>query len=217
MVSIEYTAPLVAILRWISLISAGLFVGLLSWRFLRRQRAQGPNAVLSAICLLALLAILGHQAVWQLAGFRDDRFVGFMSRYSPRVAGAKGSIQRGRIVDRNGIVLAETEAGKRRYPQGAAAAHVTGYVDARYGKTGTERADDDHLRGASLTADASGLRNFARNLVNHRLVTGHDTVLTIDARLQAEAYRLLGNDRGAIVGISPHDGAILVLAQRIVV
>ena len=203
----------VMFLRIAFMVSAGLFVLQLSRRFRQTRGAGGPNRLLAAICILALGAILVHQGIWQLAGFRNAKFVAFMGRYSPRVAGSGESMQRGRIVDRNGIVLAETVAGQRRYPHGPAAAHVTGYADARYGTTGVERADDAHLRGAAVSIDSASLQRLARNLIDHRLIAGNDTVLTIDARLQAEAYRLLGDDAGAVVAISPRDGSILVLAS----
>ena len=203
----------VLVLRVAFMLSAALFVWQLARRFRLTRGAGGPNRLLAALCLLALGAILIHQGIWQLAGFRNAKFVAFMGRYSPRVAGAGESIQRGRIVDRNGIVLAETVAGERRYPHGLAAGHLTGYADARYGTTGVERADDAHLRGATVSIDSTSLQRLARNLVDHRLISGNDTVLTIDARLQAEAYRLLGEDAGAVVGLSPRDGSILVLAS----
>ena len=193
------------------IVAAGLFVVLLTARFARSGRTGGPVRLLNAICGIALVAILVHQSFWQLAGFRDARFVSFMKRYSRRVTARDESMQRGRIVDRNGIVLAETVNGRRRYPHGPAAAHITGYQDARYGMTGVERADDLHLRGAAMSLSTASLQRFARNLVNHRLVMGHDTVLTVDARLQAEAYRLMNGRRGAVVGVSPRDGAIVVM------
>jgi peptidoglycan glycosyltransferase len=203
----------VMVLRMGFLLTALAFVVLLFRRFRQHTLAGGPNRVLGIICMTALFAILIHQGIWQLAGFRNAEFVAFMNRYSPRVTASETSMQRGRIVDRNGVVLAETVRGDRRYPNGLSAAHVTGYVHTKYGKTGVERADDAHLRGATVATSAESLQRFARNLVNHRLITGYDTVLTIDARLQAEAYRLLGDNRGAIVGISPRDGAILVLVS----
>ena len=58
---------------------------------------------------------------------------------------------------------------------------------------------------------AGGLKRFGQNLLDHRLVTGVDSVLTIDARLQEAAAALMGEDRGAIVGIDPRTGMIRVL------
>lgn len=200
-------------LRICFLVFAAFFVFLLFKRFRQGSRTSGPNLLLGVFCSVAIAGIFLHQAVWQLAGFRNAKFVAFMNRYSPRVTASESSMQRGRIVDRNGVVLAETVRGERVYPNGPAVAHVTGYISAKYGKTGVERADDSHLRGSTLSNEPESLQRFARNLIDHRLITGYDTVLTIDARLQAEAYRLLGDDRGAIVGISPRDGAILVLVS----
>lgn len=195
------------------LAAAIIFVCLLLKRFHQQPATRGPNSILSLIFSITLAAIFAHQTLWQLAGFRNAKFVTFMSRYSPRTIGSEASMQRGRIVDRNGLILAETLNGTRHYPLGQATAHVTGYINPQYGKTGVERADDAHLRGAALVNDPAALQRFARNLFNHSLITGHDTILTLDARLQAEAHRLMGDNRGAIVGISPRDGAILVLVS----
>ncbi|RYD63346.1 MAG: hypothetical protein EOP84_33730, partial [Verrucomicrobiaceae bacterium] len=67
-------------------------------------------------------------------------------------AGEAGEIVRGRILDRNGVVLAENpDGGLRSYPYGASVAHQIGYIRAEskeggpLGIEGVERVYDDQL------------------------------------------------------------------------
>ncbi len=193
-----------------------LFTAVFVWNLVRQllqHRTKGDAFVLIPArgVGLILIALLVHQAYWQLAGFHNPKFVAFMARYSRRVAGPRDSMQRGRILDWNGVVLAETVDGVRRYPHGRASAHLTGYAHKTYGNSGVEKADDALLRGAVIRPTATDLKRFGQNLLDHRLVTGVDSVLTVDARLQEAAAALMGEDRGAIVGIDPRTGMIRVL------
>jgi len=202
----------VMVLRVLFFVCATVFV-LNLVRQLRCHRSKTDAFVLLPArgVILILVAMLVHQAYWQLAGFRQPKFVQFMSRYSRRVAGPANSMQRGRILDRNGIVLAETVAGKRCYPHGRSTSPVTGYAHPAFGNSGVERADDALLSGAAVKPTASSLKRFGQNLLDHRLVTGVDSVLTLDVRLQDAAAELMGRDRGAVVGMDPRNGAIRVL------
>ncbi len=179
----------------------------------KKSKVAFPRRRLIFGVSVAAIAVLGYQATWQLAGFRDSRFVGFMDLYSRRSAGPARSMSRGRILDCNGLELAVGNANHegRSYPFGSATSHVVGYQDTTYGNTGIERADDARLRGAELNTDVATLRRFGRNLLNHRLVTGSDTVLTVDARMQVAAMRLFANRGGAAVAIDPRTGAIRML------
>ncbi len=103
---------------------------------------------------------------------------------------------RGRILDRNGIVLAETTQDKaRHYPLKTLAAHVVGYTRQHneqhtqlYGGAGFEKQQD-----ATLTA-------------------GKDATLALDMRIQALAHQAMkdgGVTRGAAVVLDPRTGEIL--------
>jgi penicillin-binding protein 2 len=99
---------------------------------------------------------------------------------------------RGRILDRNRVVLANNDAsGHRKYPWGALAAHALGYVtDA--GKAGVEA-------------------NFEKVLA-----AGKDVSLTLDVRIQMITQRCLeeaGVGRGAVVVLDPQDAGILAMAS----
>ena len=114
-------------------------------------------------------------------------------------AAAKAAV-RGRILDRNGIVLAEsTDATSRRYPLKALAAHVIGYT----GRTGPHDA---------TPTGRSAMERFQ----NEILSSGRDVTLTLDARIQSLAVRAMregGVTRGAVVVLDPRDGGILAAAS----
>ncbi|PMP75535.1 MAG: penicillin-binding protein 2, partial [Roseiflexus castenholzii] len=55
---------------------------------------------------------------------------------------------RGRIVDRNGVVLAETVDGRRTYPN-PALGHLIGFQSRLYGTTGLEARFDAQLSGVA--------------------------------------------------------------------
>jgi len=164
---------------------------------------------------LALLAVLVHQAAWQLAGFRRPEFVRFMRFHDPRPDTLLKQVRRGAITDWRGTVLARSDPvdiGRRIYPLGSAACHAVGYFDPRYGMAGVEQAADATLCGYSF-ASLDDLDRFGRNLLDHRAAGGSDVALTLDAELQVEAYGLMAGKRGAVVVLRPSDGAILCLAS----
>lgn len=107
---------------------------------------------------------------------------------------------RGRILDRNGIVLAESPSvGERRYPKQTLAAHLLGY-------TALKRPSDRELFGRSgieLSQDAT-------------LAAKQDVQLTLDAEIQALAEAALqqhARSGGAAVVLDPNTGDILALAS----
>ncbi len=174
-----------------------------------------PFFVLKLLVVAALLGVLGYQASWQLAGFRAPAFIGFMRRYDQRPDAAGRQVKRGTIYDCNGIKLAAAVAGKpwgRTYPLGPAAAHVIGYYHPRYGITGLEHAADPLLAGYGITTRRERAQ-FGRNLLDRQQAEGLYLVLTLDARLQKLAFKLLAGRRGAVVVLQPQTGAILVLAS----
>lgn len=122
----------------------------------------------------------------------------------------------------------------RNYPNGDLAAHVLGYTgeitdteleekaDAGYrlgdivGQMGAEAAFESQLRGQwggqQVEVDSAG--RVLRILGNKPAQSGNDIHLTIDLRLQKAAEAALGDLRGAVVAIDPHDGAVLAMVSR---
>jgi len=167
------------------------------------DRLQRLNTVFLFLFGIVALA-LAYWGIIRAPGLlaRDD---------NPRLVEAELRVQRGRILDRNGIVLAETvgELGalERRYHLPAAPA--VGYYSLRYGVSGVEAAYDDLLRGRSDNAWDDWL-----NSLLHRYPVGQDVQLTLDAELQAVADAALGSYRGAAVLLDARSGDILALASH---
>ena len=154
---------------------------------------------------LGLALLSGYWAVGRASDLatRDD---------NPRKVLYEYSIVRGRILDRQKVVLAESRleddrSATRRYPV-PQAAPVTGYTSVRYGSSGIELAFDELLRGEDLGPLESAIRQAL-----HRYPEGHDLQLTLDAALQTKAQNSLQEHTGAVVVMDARSGAILALAS----
>ena len=117
---------------------------------------------------------------------------------------------RGSILTRDGVVLAESErTGRstfsRRYPEGDFAAHTVGYFSLTYGRAGVEAAANDALTGKRTYRTWSDAVDAAAG----RPVEGDDVVLTLDSRVQKAAEKALSGHRGAVVVLDPRTGAVL--------
>jgi len=132
---------------------------------------------------------------------------------NPRRVLAEQRLQRGRILDRQGLPLAEnlvdTEGfAQRMYPY-PAAAPVTGYATLEHGHSELEAACDAALRGE---VEQDWKRQLWRDLTRQP-VRGQDVAVTLDVRLQQRAQALLLGRRGAALLFDTHTGAILALAS----
>jgi beta-lactamase regulating signal transducer with metallopeptidase domain/beta-lactamase class D len=112
----------------------------------------------------------------------------------------EGPKLRGRILDRHGVVLAETTQEKsRHYPLKSLASHVLGYT----GKTKHDDPTPVGRFGFEKQRDAD-------------LNAGQDVTLSLDARLQSLATRAMldgGITRGAAVVLDPRSGEILAMVS----
>jgi len=121
----------------------------------------------------------------------------------------------------------------RRYPNGALAAHLLGYVreisskelETRaasgyrlgdsIGKAGLERRWESTLRGEDggeqVEVDRAG--RPVRVIGKQEPIPGRDLVLTLDADVQAAAEAGLAGRRGAVVAMDPRNGDIIALAS----
>jgi peptidoglycan glycosyltransferase len=167
-------------------------------QFERRISATGTIAVLAA------LLFLGGLTYWQV--FRTDLAE---SAGNPRILSAYADPARGRILDRDGNVLAVSEADGTRHYTAGSAAHAVGYLDARFGSQGAELAFNDLLSGKA-TSSWSDVFNaeFARSRQ-----TGLDVRLTIDPTIQAAAAKALGDQRGAVIALDPRNGEVLAMVS----
>lgn len=133
---------------------------------------------------------------------------------NPRLYQQQLTVQRGKIIDRNGVVLADTTLQDGIYYRSwpvESAYSVTGYYSPnRYGSTGIEATYEQELSGQ---AGANPIENTVRDILG-REQAGANVELTIDADLQTFAFNQLQGLNGAVVVIDIRTGETLVLASR---
>lgn len=134
-----------------------------------------------------------------------------INSYNPRLAILEQNITRGKILDKNGEVLAETVdyngEEHRIYPYENAFAHIIGY--SHQGKTGIEALADINL----LQTNMPIYDQILFELKKDRRI-GDNVVTTLDKDLQLKAYELIGNQRGAIIAMEPSTGKILCMVSK---
>ena len=121
-------------------------------------------------------------------------------------------VVRGKIVDKNQNVLAETHVAEdgtesRSYPYGDVFAHVVGYSEK--GKSGIESIQNFNL----LTSNAFFLEKLKNEFQDQKNM-GDTVVTTLDANLQKAAYNALGSQKGAVVVMEPDTGKILAMVSK---
>jgi peptidoglycan glycosyltransferase len=163
----------------------------------------------AAVLFVGYLAIVIGAGWWQLvqAGPLTD------DPRDPLRAWVDHTVARGRILDTRGTVVADDVVradgtSVRRY-RSPAMATITGYQSALLGTAGLERSYDLELSGMDgLTAGGGAFRKLRDDPYRPA-----DLVLSVDARFQQLAARLLGERRGAVVAIEPSTGRILALVS----
>ncbi|MCP4540071.1 MAG: FtsW/RodA/SpoVE family cell cycle protein [Chloroflexi bacterium] len=157
--------------------------------------------------LALLAAVCGYWAVARAEYLRTRND-------NPRRVLYEQRVVRGRILDRDGIVLADVDIAQdgtvtRRYSVPEAVPPV-GYASLRYGTGGIEATFDAELRGE---ADQSPWQ-IAWGELLHRPPHGRDVRLTLDAALQVQAQQSLGEQAGAVVLLDAATGEILAMASN---
>ncbi len=136
---------------------------------------------------------------------------------------------RGRIFDRNGVLLAESQPNKnapcgylRHYYEPSLAALIGYYINPLYPPTGLEHQYDAYLSGEAGT---TALDTMGNKLL-HRPPVGDDLYLTIDVRIQRLVNRhfddpividnenTFKSDSGAVIVMDPHTGEVLAMLSR---
>ena len=130
---------------------------------------------------------------------------------NPRLVEAELRIRRGRIVDIQNVLLAETVgAGNRllrQYPIPAIGPAV-GYYSFRHGTAGIEEGLNPILRGDSQSAWEMNQRQIL-----HEAQIGFDVRLTLNAAWQQQATALMGDHQGALVLLALPDAAIRAMVS----
>lgn len=125
---------------------------------------------------------------------------------NPRVATARATEPRGRIVDRNGVVLAD---GSPRHYTDPSLVHTVGFHSDRFGDTNLEAAYDADLRGERALSPLDRLVQQ----VMHTPPRPNDLVLTVDKRIHDAAIQAIGRSAGSIVVLDPRSGEVLAMAS----
>ncbi len=134
------------------------------------------------------------------------------SAYNGRMDSMADQVVRGKILDRNGKVLAQTNvhddgSETREYPYGRMFAHVVGYNT--HGKAGLESEENFEL----LTSNAFFLENM-RNEIQGQKNQGDNVVTTLDVAAQEAAYDALGGYNGAVVALEPSTGKVVAMVSK---
>ena len=134
------------------------------------------------------------------------------SPYNVRLDSMSDRVVRGRILDNDGDVLAETiisEDGTetRNYPYGDVFAHVVGYDSM--GKSGLESTENFDL----LTSNAFFLERLAKEFKEEKNI-GDNIITTLDRELQQAAYDALGSYKGAVIVMEASTGKVLAMVSK---
>jgi peptidoglycan glycosyltransferase len=132
------------------------------------------------------------------------------------------SIDRGRILASNGVVLARSVARKtpdgrrifvRRYPNGPVYAQVTGYSSPSANRSGLEQSQNDYLTGSN--SDLSGVLAREFHSITGGTVKGNDVVTSLVPAVQSAAFRGLkaSGHPGAAFAFNPTTGQVYALAS----
>jgi len=169
---------------------------------------QEINRLLIAF-LVAFLIMMIAAAYWGISGAEDL----LLREDNPRRVEVEAQIARGQLVDRSGIVLAESirqdnDQVERTYyyPE---AAPFTGYFSLRYGTGGAETAYNTLLRGDTEMT----LGVYVERQLLHQPAQGADIQLTLSVPLQQKLNEALLPYRGAGVLLSAPTGDILALVS----
>jgi peptidoglycan glycosyltransferase len=173
------------------------------------RAARGRLRVLGLFIALGFLFIAFALMYWTI--FRGSSIL--VRDDNPRLVQQELNIRRGRILDTNNNILAETVGSPgsllRVYPI-AESGPAVGYYSFRHGTTGIEEGLDSELRGEV----GNPWDGWWHNEVLHEEVIGRDVRLTLDTRWQQAADELLGEFRGSVVLFTIPDFAIRAMASK---
>jgi peptidoglycan glycosyltransferase len=219
--------PVEADVRWlICLWLSSPLVGLAIWL----SQPPLPRSLTRSVYNVGLVVLIGF-GLLSLQLLRQQ-FVQADAIYQYVAVGADGSttsnvrpvldsqrVLRGRIIDRRGTVLADSEAVKdnfarRTYPQAnsydpAAFSNLLGFFSTRYGQSGLEATYAPYLTGER----GNELQRIQEQFVGGEQ-RGNNLVLTLNADLQVQAAQALAGRTGSVVVLDPRTGAVLAMVSQ---
>jgi peptidoglycan glycosyltransferase len=153
--------------------------------------------ILIAVSLLTGLSFQQYRSKTELYVAAGENKQALRSRYA----------QAGSIFDINGLVLAKSVDGDRKYSDDAEMAksvlHIVGDYTHNIGNT-----IESTYQGILLGNDRNVLRQLYLDVLGKGL-SGDDITLTLDGKLSKKAYDLLDGRKGSIVLINYKTGAVL--------
>ncbi len=180
---------------------------------------------LTQLFVVLFLALSGGLVYWQVVVAQQVT----SNVHNGRRCLADSAPIRGRIFDRNGVLLADSKPGGsgscgyvRHYYEPSLAGLIGFYGGPNYTMTGIEKQYDPYLSGQ---IGSSALDNIV-NQTLHRPPVGSDIYLTIDVRVQRIADKhfddpyLIDNqngfasNRGSVIVTDPHTGDVLAMVSR---
>lgn len=178
------------------------------------------TVVRTALVLTTAFMIISAQLVRVQVVSRDDIYYRTAVDPSgevisnPRLTSSKLENARGRIFDRNGVLLANTvregEIFYRTWPVPSTYPVVGYYSPLMFGATGLEATYEQELSGQ---AGNNSIERTIRELLGMPQ-TGADLHLTLDTELQNSTAGMLGDSMGAVVVLDVQTGETLVLASN---
>jgi penicillin-binding protein A len=218
--------PLDAEVRWlICLWAAAPLMGLAAWLAAPAGLPGLPRSVANVgLVILVGFAMLSLQLLRQQVLRASEIYyhvaVGADGSTTSNVRPVLNSqrVLRGRMLDRNGAVLVDSQSvdgfARRVYPLAerydpAAFGHVVGFFSTRYGQSGLES-----FYNVYLTGERGNEWERLRERLLGGTTRGNDLTLTLNADLQAAAAAALGGRVGSVVVLDPRTGAILALVSN---
>lgn len=178
------------------------------------------TVVRTALVLTTAFMIISAQLVRVQVVSRDDIYYRTAVDPSgevisnPRLTSSKLENARGRIFDRNGVLLANTvregEIFYRTWPVPSTYPVVGYYSPLMFGATGLEATYEQELSGQ---AGNNSIERTIRELLGMPQ-TGADLHLTLHTELQNSTAGMLGDSMGAVVVLDVQTGETLVLASN---
>lgn len=175
----------------------------------KKKRARNKEFARVTYVFVALfICMMGYISYFNIVKSRDV----IRSPYNARQDSYADRVVRGKILDRTGKVLAQTNVASdgsetREYPYGNMFAHVVGYTAK--GKSGLESLENFEL----LTSNAFFLEKLKTEFQDQKNI-GDNVVTTLDVDLQQAAYDALGSNKGAVVVMEPSTGKILAMVSK---